>query len=276
MSFLHGLNISQNEKNFLDKYGFVIRRHEVINRSIDFHWHDYFELEIVTGGTGLHFIGGKSFSVSSGDGFLLSPADMHAMTGYDDFCILNICFLSSLLPEKITDFILAGGNRQCRFSEEELAHILYQTEKINKIASEFAFKKELVTNIISEIILLILEKTSSDNGNKNSSLTQRAISLMMKDFKKDITLKSISKELSVTPKHLGFVFKQNTGASFHEYLNSLRLKFACGLLLSSSLSVKETAFASGYNSVEHFLYVFKKQLKTTPAEFRQHKNNSTE
>ena len=48
-----------------------------------------------------------------------------------------------------------------------------------------------------------------------------------------------------------------------------RLKYACGLLCTSSLSVKQIAFESGYNSAEYFVYVFKQKLGVTPSEYRK-------
>lgn len=268
MGFLHELYLSEDENTFFNKYGFIARERHVINRTVDFHWHDYFELEIVTDGTGTHFINNNKFPLSCGSAFLLTPSDLHSITGFDDFKVLNICFRGDLLPEKINNFILSNNNLECNLSESELSYILKQIDVIKNINTDFLFDRELVTNIISQIILQILEKTTLTKNVKTSSLTQKTISFMMKNFKKDITLFEVSKEFSVTPKHLGAVFKKSMGISFHEYLNNLRLKFACKLLTSSDISVKEVAFASGYNSVEHFLYVFKKHLKTTPKAFK--------
>lgn len=267
MGFLHELELSDAENRFFNKYRFIAREREVINRTVDFHWHDYFELEIVTKGTGIHMINNQKLPISCGSAFLLTPSDLHSVSGFDDFKVLNICFGSDLLPEKINNFILSN-NIECRLLKTELSYILKQIKDIKNINADFIFEKEFVTNIISEIILRILEKAVLEKNVRSSSLSQKAVSFMMKNFKQDITLFSVAKEFSVTPKHLGAVFKQSMGISFHEYLNNLRLKFACKLLSSSDISVKEVAFASGYNSVEHFLYVFKKHLKTTPKSFK--------
>lgn len=70
---------------------------------------------------------------------------------------------------------------------------------------------------------------------------------------------------SVTPNYLGMLFSKRMGVSFSDYLNTVRLRVACNLLAQTELSVKEIAFASGYNSFEHFEYTFKKTfLLTTP------------
>ena len=88
-------------------------------------------------------------------------------------------------------------------------------------------------------------------------------------FLEDITLEELASTAFVTPNYLGALFKKWTGSTFPAYLNTVRLRHACNLLLTTDLSVKEIAFASGYRSVEHFCYTFQKMLRTTPRAFRQ-------
>ena len=79
----------------------------------------------------------------------------------------------------------------------------------------------------------------------------------------------------VTPKYLGALFKKNTGNSFHHYLNMMRLKCACSLLKTTNMSVKDAALTSGYNSIEHFIYTFKKHLSVSPTAYRKNKYDFT-
>ena len=70
---------------------------------------------------------------------------------------------------------------------------------------------------------------------------------------------------------MGHLFKTEIGYTFHEHLNILRLKYACRLLWTSDMTVKEIAFASGYSSVEYFQYAFKKTMRITPNQYRTQK-----
>ena len=84
-----------------------------------------------------------------------------------------------------------------------------------------------------------------------------------------ITIQSIANKLHVTPQYLGKLFKESMNISLTDYLTNLRLKHACHMLIYSNTPVKEIAFESGYSSAEYFLYVFKKNIKTTPTEYRR-------
>ena len=100
-------------------------------------------------------------------------------------------------------------------------------------------------------------------------LIQKAVTYLFLHFRDDVSRLSVSQELHVSVNYLGALFCKSIGVSFREYLNMLRLKYACRLLLSSDLSVKEIAYASGYQTNGHFLRLFKKQLHMTPSEYKQ-------
>ena len=100
-------------------------------------------------------------------------------------------------------------------------------------------------------------------------LVQKAMAYIHSNFRFDISLEQMAKDLSVSVNYMGAVFKKWVGVSFNEYLNTVRLKNACNMLETTDLSVKEIAFASGYKSVEYFLYRFKNNLKTTPTAYKK-------
>jgi len=52
------------------------------------------------------------------------------------------------------------------------------------------------------------------------------------------------------------------------YLNNLRLKHACNMLINTNEPISIIARESGYNSTEYFLYIFKKYMLTSPAKYR--------
>jgi len=55
-----------------------------------------------------------------------------------------------------------------------------------------------------------------------------------------------------------------------EYVNSVRIEEAKRLLLGTSRSVGEIAYAVGYSSATHFDRVFKRHNGKTPLAFRNH------
>jgi AraC-like DNA-binding protein len=65
------------------------------------------------------------------------------------------------------------------------------------------------------------------------------------------------------------VFKEVVGIGYKEYLNSVRLNQANRLLLNTSQSVSDIAYACGFNDSNYFSTFFKKTNGMSPLEFRK-------
>jgi AraC-like DNA-binding protein len=64
-------------------------------------------------------------------------------------------------------------------------------------------------------------------------------------------------------------FKEKSGKSFIEYMQDLRVGYACKLLIGSSLDVLQISVECGYNTPSHFNKVFKRKMGLTPSEYRK-------
>ena len=114
----------------------------------------------------------------------------------------------------------------------------------------------------------MIRLVSPDEAQPTPLPVQQAVAYINANFRSSLTLDELAEKLSFSPNYLGQLFKSQTGSTFNEYINTLRLKYACQLLAATDLSVKEVAFQSGYGSTEYFLYIFKKKTMITPGEYR--------
>jgi AraC-like DNA-binding protein len=84
----------------------------------------------------------------------------------------------------------------------------------------------------------------------------------------EISREGIGQLFKLAPNYISFLFKQQTGSSFIEYLNKLRLNKACFLLKSYNQTLDEVALAVGFSSAAYFCRLFKKYNGITPTEYR--------
>lgn len=63
-------------------------------------------------------------------------------------------------------------------------------------------------------------------------------------------------------------FNQEAGMSFYEYVNTMRVDYACTLLNGSTDSIKIIAGRSGFNSPQSFIRTFQKFRGVSPTNFR--------
>ena len=82
------------------------------------------------------------------------------------------------------------------------------------------------------------------------------------------TLEQIAHALNVSTFHFCRKFKQETGLTFVEYLNRVRIEHAKLLLHNKNLRVTEVAYEVGFQSLTHFNRIFRKLVGTSPTEYR--------
>ena len=106
----------------------------------------------------------------------------------------------------------------------------------------------------------------------NSLIVAKSLQYINKNYKEKITLKDIEDNLHVNPSYFSTLFKQEMGTTFTEYLNSVKVNYACELLTETNLSIIDISLATGFEDQSYFTKVFKRKCKMTPKEYR---NKST-
>lgn len=235
------------------------------------HWHDYFELEIVLCGVGEHIYNNTNYTLSRGSIYLMSFYDFHELSAKEDIQILKLQFNENVLPKQLNDFLFLSHNRfNCAVDENELLHIIKLFDILKREESHGGlFSEMLIKNLITEIIISVIRNSSQDENTVIPTLLQKAVAHIHNKFREPLSLGTLAKFCNVTPNYLGMQFSKKMGISFSDYLNTVRLRYACNLLDGTDLSVKEVAFACGYNSIEYFGYIFKKTLGASPLGYKK-------
>ena len=237
------------------------------------HWHDYIEFQIITAGRGIVNFNGTEYWVERGDTFILSHFDCHRVMGLGEgLRIATINVAHEFLDNKTANFLnTSGGGVYCKISEEELEHIIFECKKLKE---DMSSKSQMVIHLsriaISSITLALLRKNTIPSGNIPRKI-QKITSYINKNFDKDISLENIAKEFETSANYLGKQFKNLLGITYNDYINRVRMRFACNLISSTDLSMKEIAHSAGYSSTEYFYSVFKKTIGVTPKVYRKEK-----
>ena len=64
-------------------------------------------------------------------------------------------------------------------------------------------------------------------------------------------------------------FKRCKGMTFSQFVTQYRLNTACELLKHLQKSVSEVCYLVGFNDLPHFIRVFRKNIGTTPSQYRK-------
>ena len=85
----------------------------------------------------------------------------------------------------------------------------------------------------------------------------------------ELSLSSVANAVSVSPNHLSTLFKSKIGVGVSEYLTEVRIRQAKRLLITSDLRVSEVGERVGYQNMEYFSMLFKKNTGQTPSQYRR-------
>ena len=104
--------------------------------------------------------------------------------------------------------------------------------------------------------------------NRSNGIIDRAQEYIMQNYKKDISLDDVSREVDISPYYFSKLFKEATGDNFIEYLTNIRIDKAKELLDNTNLSMKEICVQVGYSNPNYFSRIFKKIVGVTPTEYK--------
>ena len=103
---------------------------------------------------------------------------------------------------------------------------------------------------------------------KHQLLTENAKIIMNENVFKGISPEELADRLDIKYVKFRRLFKEIVGCAPAQYFQGLKIKSAKQLLLETSCSVREISQTLNYNSLEHFVKLFKKRTGYTPSEYR--------
>ncbi len=122
-----------------------------------------------------------------------------------------------------------------------------------------------IAQVASEDVA-VPEASGPDPGDQSARL---AVRFIHDNLSRPLTLAEIAGQVSLSPRHLSRVFLRFTGKAPAHYIAHARMDRAAGLILRSSLPLKEVAVLVGYPDIHHFTRVFTTHFGSPPGEMRR-------
>ena len=105
--------------------------------------------------------------------------------------------------------------------------------------------------------------------NSGKALIQKSIEYMQEHFRESLTLTDISRTIGLSVSYFSYLFKQETGKNYIEYLNEIRMLATMKDLMNTDEKVVVVAQKNGFQNLEYFSRYFKKQTGESPARWRK-------
>ncbi len=132
-------------------------------------------------------------------------------------------------------------------------------------------EEDIITSSIAALTVAVnqIDKIKGVSDGKDARMNE-IINYMQTNYM-TVTLDELSKCFFLSKPYLSKYIKEQTGLTFGENVKKIRMKKAKTLLKNGNMKVESIAEAVGYQNVEHFNRLFKKQYGMTPVQYRNSK-----
>ena len=241
---------------------------------IDPHNHDFYEMNIILRGQGIHELGGVSLQVTRGDVFVIPPLTVHAYRNTEQLDVYHILFKKDFIGRNEAEAVKVPGFlklmeiepflRQSRagamFLHLTPSQMLEIQGDLRCIEENGAYDDERLLPLHEHTALkllyrlsYLLEKQTESEGAESKYRQQSLDTLeyLNSHLSERITLKELAARVYLSRSTLLRSFRSLCGCSPTEYLHRCRVKRAAELLAREDLSKTETAHACGFYDLSH-------------------------
>jgi len=262
--------------------------HGFPSQLVRWHYHEEYELHLITESSGKVFIGNYIGNFSPNSLILVGPNLPHNWISQIDKGeqiairdrVINFspdfierCQKSFPELHALKPFWTRG-----RYGIEFLdaGEISQAVELFDEIANSTGFRRltrfwTLIELLASMTQYRVLSTSAyvPELDDKVLDRLNKAIIYIFEHYDGQITLAETAAHLKMSSSYFSKFFKQSTGHGFIEFVNSLKVNKACEQLAHSNEPITEICFSVGFNNIANFNRRFYDLKKMTPSEYRK-------
>lgn len=130
------------------------------------------------------------------------------------------------------------------------------------------FNKEGYSRWLEELITETWLLYHSKTGNI-SPVVNQAIQYIRDNYSTSVSIKEFCNKFDMNASYLGYLFKNETGVFFNDYVSQIRIKNATWLLENTNNKISDIAAKVGFSNVSYFIKCFRSQTGLSPVKYHQ-------
>lgn len=251
-----------------------IKHNETRGMECPLHFHDCFELELITEGHGYQILNGERLELHPRSLSLLGPLDYHTVRtdGSDVVKTCTVMIHPSLVPEDYYDMVL----RRTHFlnldsaTYEQIGAIFKAIE--TAACSDRNFEDAYYTHLIAcffSVFDKLTTGTAAHDIASGSSDFRQLLSYVGLHFRENPSVGEIAERFHYSPNYVSRLFEKHLGKTFVHYLTDQKIEYAARLLRTTDLPITQICFECGFGSFANFSRVFRRKTGQTPSEYKR-------
>ena len=122
----------------------------------------------------------------------------------------------------------------------------------------------LMSNVKEKVFLNDISSKSDTNKQYEDPRMTKVLSVINREFAESISLPDIASIAGMNKTAFCRFFKSKTSKTFTQYINEMRVNYACELLLSGKFNINQICYETGFNNISNFNRQFKNITNYTP------------
>ena len=259
------------------------------------HMQEFFEINIITRGNGIHYIEDNYIQTQIGDVFIIPPKVEHGFKNNGGLDVFHVLISDRFINKNMSDlqlipsyFMLFAAEPLMRGKADNVLHLRLtdaQFERLNELLNialgcrnqldpfDCLSRKGFVMLLISFLCRIYSEKSNSDLSGKNKADESflKAISHIHEHYFEKISVDTLAKTANLSRSTFLRKFNDVCKMSPSEYIINRRIQASEYMLLNTSDSILNIAFKCGFYDAAHFSRIFTKKNGISPSEYRKEK-----
>lgn len=257
-------------------------------RTVRWHFHPEYEIQLITETTGKYFVGDYIGDFEPGNLVMSGPNLPHNWVSElpDHQPVAQRCLIL-----QFTDSFIAGA--MATFPELQPVQALLAESRSGLLftpqagAAARPLMQELLTARGCRRVLLfisLLELLLRDSERRRlsspsylpdphsymSSKINLALAYIGKNLSTELRESALAELIGQNVSSFSRAFSKHTGISFVQYVNLLRIKLSCEMLSNSELSITDICYQVGFNNLSNFNRQFLAHKGISPSKFRRY------
>lgn len=256
-------------------------------KSVPYRRRDFYKVMLVKGASTVHYADRvyevKKQALSFSNPMVPYKWDHIGAHTAGIYCIFNPHFFMNYGQIQQYEVFHPNGTHVFELSDEEAQEVeaIFETMQ-GEFNSEYKYKYDRIRNLVSELIHFGMKLQPADlqttlHGNASLRIASIFLELLERQFPVDENHSSIqmrtpsefANQLNIHVNHLNRAVKEMIGKTTSQLIADRLVQESKILLKQSNWNVSEIAFALGFNEVTHFNNFFKKQVNSSPTQFRK-------
>ena len=255
---------------------------EVIAEMTAPHRHDYYSLILITSGRVNMTVDFQSVNLTSLSMLLLRPGQVHYTNSWEEVSGWMMFFDEKKVDQNAC-FAIAQSLQNTivvNLDQEDVSKLTYLCKEIMMLLADQTpgkFHQQLLQSLLNvffykSVILLHSQEDAMviNYPPRAIEITRSFHELVKKNYKVMKRPSGYADQLNITVSYLNDTLKAVTGFSCTELIVREVIGEAQRLLFYTNMSVKEIAFALGYQDYKYFIRQFGNTTHKTPLGFRKH------